>query len=172
MRIRSERAAAGLVAFAACLSGCGGGDGTGSATTAATGATAPPAVARTEPVKPVPSTPSTSPAKPPPTTATTATTPGGGGEEPARTELVFSASSSGISPKQGSVAPYIAVRITLESKDGSSHKLVVSGKTLSVGGTRKSAFVELPGLPPGRSYSGRADGRTSIRILSSSEPGP
>jgi hypothetical protein len=120
-------------------------------------------------VKPAPTTPGRSAPKPPPTTATT---PGGGGQEPARTELVFTASRSGISPKQAGVAPYIAVRITLASKDGSSHMLVVAGKTLSVGGVRKSAFVELPGLPPGRTYKALADGRTSIRILSSSEPGP
>jgi hypothetical protein len=58
------------------------------------------------------------------------------------------------------------------SKDGSSHKLVVDGKTLSVGGSRRSAFVNLPGLRPGRSYAGLADGATKVRILSTSEPGP
>jgi hypothetical protein len=33
-------------------------------------------------------------------------------------------------------------------------------------------FVELPGLRPGKSYTGKADGRIPIHILSSSEPGP
>jgi hypothetical protein len=58
------------------------------------------------------------------------------------------------------------------SADHSSHKLVIDGHTLKVGGTLKSMFVELPGLRPGKSYTGKADGHISIRILSSSEPGP
>jgi hypothetical protein len=33
-------------------------------------------------------------------------------------------------------------------------------------------FVELPGLRPGKSYAGRADGNIPVRILSSNEPGP
>jgi hypothetical protein len=64
------------------------------------------------------------------------------------------------------------VKVTLESKDGSSHTLTVAGKTLRVGGTRKSEFVTLPGLRPGASYTGRADGGKTVRILSTAEPGP
>jgi hypothetical protein len=128
------------------------------------------------PVTPAPSTPATTPEaqpQPPSTSTSPEAAPGGGGdEEPARTELTFTAASGGITPKRAGVAPYIAVRITLTTKDGSAHKLVIAGKTLAVGGTRKSAFVQLPGLPPGRSYNGVADGRTKIRVLSSSEPGP
>jgi hypothetical protein len=97
---------------------------------------------------------------------------GGGGTEPARTELTFTGTSAGVSPKQAGVAPYISVKVSLVSKDGSSHKLVIDGKTLSVGGTRKSAFVTLPGLRPGKSYTGTADGNSTIRVLSTSEPGP
>jgi hypothetical protein len=70
------------------------------------------------------------------------------------------------------VAPYISVRITLTSEDGSAHTLSIAGKTLKVGGTRTSAFVTLHGIPPGKSYTGTADGGTTIRILSTAEPGP
>jgi hypothetical protein len=94
-----------------------------------------------------------------------------GGSEPARTEVTFTGASSGVKPLQASVAPYISVKVTLESKDGSSHTLTIDGKTLKVGGTRKSEFVTLVGLRPGMSYKGRADGKT-VRILSSAEPGP
>ena len=62
--------------------------------------------------------------------------------------------------------------MSLVSADRSAHTLTLDGHTLKVGGTRKSAFVELPGLPPGKTYSGRADGRVNITVLSSSEPGP
>ena len=58
------------------------------------------------------------------------------------------------------------------SADRSSHKLTVAGKTLKVGGTRKSAFVTLAGLRPGKSYTGTADGGTPIRISANFEPGP
>ena len=95
-----------------------------------------------------------------------------GGSEPARTELMFTASRAGITPRMASVAPYVAVKVTLASKDGSSHTLAIGGKRLKVGGTRKSAFGTLPGLRPGATYTGRADGRTTVRILSSAEPGP
>jgi hypothetical protein len=124
-------------------------------------------------VNPAPSTPSTSPSKPPPTTTSPESQPGGGGgEEPARTELTLKATSAGISPRQAGVAPYISVKVTLVSKDGSAHKLTIGGETLSVGGTRKSEFVTLPGLRPGRSYVGRDSSGTTVRIRSTSEPGP
>jgi hypothetical protein len=117
---------------------------------------------------------------PPATTPKTETTPPapattpdeGGDEEPARTEVTLNASRAGISPRRAGVAPFIAVRITLVSKDGSSHTLSIAGKRLSVGGTRKSAFVELSGLRPGRSYRGVFDGRVKVRVFGSAEPGP
>jgi hypothetical protein len=170
------------VAGGGCGGGSGGGGGSTTAASAPTSATtstapAPTATAGT----PAPSATATTP-KPPPTTPQQAPgegdgTAGGsgngtGGTEPARTELTFTATSSGISPTQAGVAPYIAVKVTLVSKDGSSHKLVVDGKTLSVGGSRRSAFVTLAGLRPGKSYAGLADGATKVRILSTSEPGP
>ena len=115
-----------------------------------------------------PTAPKTETTPPPP-----ATTPDeGGDEEPARTEVVFNASRAGVKPRQVGAAPFIAVRITLVSKDRSSHTLSIAGKRLSVGGTRKSAFVELSGLRPGRSYRGVFDGRVKVRVFGSAEPGP
>jgi hypothetical protein len=70
------------------------------------------------------------------------------------------------------VAPFVAVKVSLVSADHSAHRLVVDGHTLKVGGTLKSMFVELPGLRPGKSYTGKADGSTPIRIRASFEPGP
>jgi hypothetical protein len=70
------------------------------------------------------------------------------------------------------VAPYISVKVTLTSEDGSSHTLTIDGHTAKVGGTRTSAFFTLPGLAPGKSYRGTIDGATTVRILSTSEPGP
>jgi hypothetical protein len=123
------------------------------------------------PVDPAPTTTSTTPAEPPATSPEDA--PGGGGdEEPARTELTFTASSAGVKPRQAGVAAYISVKVTLRSADRSAHKLVLAGKTLEVGGTRVSSFVVLPGLRPGRSYRGVVDGRTRVTILSTAEPGP
>jgi hypothetical protein len=174
--IRSELAAAGLIAVAAALSGCGGDDDKPSDTVdrvyrvPTTGQTTPEDV----PVDPAPSTPSTAPEEPPPPTSPSPEdSPGGGGdEEPARTELTFTASSSGIKPRQAGVAPYISVKVTLRSADRTAHKLEIAGKTLEVGGTRVSSFVTLPGLRPGDSYRGVADGSTRVRILSTAEPGP
>jgi cytoskeletal protein RodZ len=169
-RIRSSAAAA--LAAVCAIAGCGGG---GDKTTASSPTQTAPATTPTTPPQtataPPPATTSTSPTtptKPPPSTSST--TPGG--SEPARTELTFTGSKSGIRPRQASVAPFVAVRISLVSADRSRHTLAVDGHTLRVGGTRKSEFVELPGLRPGKTYSAVADGRVKIRILSSNEPGP
>jgi hypothetical protein len=86
--------------------------------------------------------------------------------------VTFTASRSGITPHSASVAPFVAVRVSLVSADHSAHKLVIDGHTLKVGGTLKSMFVELPGLRTGRSYRGKADGHIAIRIGASFEPGP
>jgi hypothetical protein len=172
-RVRRALSSAGLVAAAACVvAGCGGGDtksasGPAPSTPASTQAAPPQTATAPAPTSPPTTTPTT-PTKPPP--STTSTVPGG--SEPARTELTFTASKSGITPRRASVAPFVAVRVSLVSKDGSSHTLAIGGHALKVGGTRKSAFVQLPGLRPGKSYTGKADGRVTIRILSSSEPGP
>jgi hypothetical protein len=157
----------------ACLvAGCGGGGGGKSTsssppTTPATTQSAPAPTTITTPPPPAPT--STTPAKPPPP-STSSTVPGG--SEPARTELTFTGSKSGVKPRRASVAPFVAVRVSLVSADHSAHRLVIGGHTLKVGGTLKSMFVELPGLRPGKSYKGTADGRVKITILSSNEPGP
>jgi hypothetical protein len=164
---------------AIALAGCGGDDSSeGSSSTVervyrvpTTGQTTPEDV----PVPPAPTTPptETAPATPPPTTSTSPEDqPGGGGdEEPARTELEFRGTKSGVKPRQAGVAPYISVKVTLTSEDGSSHTLTIDGHTAKVGGTRTSAFFTLPGLRPGKSYTGTADGKP-LRILGTSEPGP
>ena len=58
-----------------------------------------------------------------------------------------------------------------------SEKLTVGDKLSTytiqeTGGTRKSEFVTLPGLRPGRSYVGHADDGSTVRVLSLAEPGP
>jgi hypothetical protein len=160
------------VAVGSVIAGCGGGD----KKAASTGAVSAPVPAQTAPPQsataPAPTTPtaptSTAPVTPPPSTPSAVP----GGSEPARTELTFTASRAGVKPRHASVAPYVAVKVTLASKDGSSHTLSIGGKRLKVGGTRRSAFVTLPGLRPGKSYTGRADGGVTVTVLSSAEPGP
>ena len=170
----SKRALAALLAGVIALAGCSGDDSEPSDTVdrvyraPTTGQTAPEDV----PVNPAPTTPAeTAPASPPPTTPPENPPDEGGDEEPARTELEFRGTSSGVKPRQAGVAPYISVKVTLTSEDGSSHTLTIDGHTAKVGGSRTSAFFTLPGLRPGRSYRGTADGKP-IRILSTSEPGP
>ena len=160
------------------LAGCGGGDDNktvaGTDTSATTTQTAPPPTAPTTPAPTPPAGTETTPAGPPPTNTSTSpeSNPGGGGdEEPARTELEFRGTRSGVKPRHAGVAPYISVKLTLTSEDGSSHTLTVDGHTAEVGGTRTSAFFTLPGLKPGDSYRGTVDGKP-LRILSTSEPGP
>ena len=124
--------------------------------------TEPPATSTS--TTPAPSEPS-KPGKPPADTVP-------GGSEPARTELTFTGTRSGVKPRKAGVAPFVAVKVSLVSADGSSHRLTIAGRTLKVGGTRKREFVTLPGLRPGASYSGQADGKLPVRIDSTSEPGP
>jgi hypothetical protein len=179
IRIRSSALAA--LAGVVALGGCGGGDDNKPSNTVervyrapTTGQTTPedapvtppaPAPTTTE-TTPVPTEPQQSPGEGDGTNGG-----GGGGTEPARTELTFTGTSSGVTPRNASVAPYISVKVSLVSKDGSSHTLAIDGQTAKVGGTRKSAFFTLPGIRPGKSYSGTADGKP-VRILASSEPGP
>jgi hypothetical protein len=125
------------------------------------------------PVSPAPSTPSTSPSKPPPTSTSPESQPGGGGgEEPARTEVRVIVTRDGSYTPHVAVAAYISVSLTFIAEDGSSHKLTIAGKTLSVGPGHHRAHVTLPGLRPGRSYRGLVDGVGTVRIRSTSEPGP
>ena len=159
------------------MAGCGGDDEKGPSSSVERVYRAPTAGQTTPqdvPVNPAPSKPPTTststtpaPSKPPSTTDTVP-----GGSEPARTELTFTGSSAGFKPRKAGVAPFVAVKVSLVSADHSSHTLTIAGRTLRVGGTRKSEFVTLPGLRPGASYSGRADGKLPVSIVSTSEPGP
>jgi hypothetical protein len=171
-----------VLAGAAALAGCGS-DDSGSSSTVERVYRAPTAGQTTPedvPVTPAPSTPSTTAAPPPPATTTEpqqapgegdGTNPGGGGTEPARTELRFTATSAGVTPRRAGVAPYISVVVSLVSKDGSPHTITIDGHTEKIGGDVKAAFVTLPGLRPGRHYAGTVDGKP-IRIDATSEPGP
>jgi hypothetical protein len=128
----------------------------------------------TAPTATPPTTTATTPAEPPPSSGEQEEPPPdeGGDEEPARFDVVFTASKAGVKPRVVNVAPFISVKVTLVSRDGSSHTLVLAGKRLAVGGTRKSAFVVLPGLRPQKSVRGVFDGRTKVRVVGSAEPGP
>jgi hypothetical protein len=181
--------AAGL-AGAALVAGCGG-DDNGSSDTVERVYRAPTAGQTTPedvPVNPAPSTPSTttepqqSPGEGDGTgpqespgegngTGGGGGSGGGGGTEPARTELTFSATSAGVTPLRAGVAPYISVKVSLVSKDGSAHTLTINGQTVTVGPDRKSASFTLAGLRPGKHYAGTADGKP-VRIDATSEPGP
>jgi serine protease len=157
IRIRYELAAAAL-AGAVALAGCGGGGG-------GDGSTEP---ANTTAAAATPT--GTTPAKPPPSSGGSGGG-NGGGTEPARTELEFRGTKSGVKPRSAAVAPFISVKVTLTSEDGSSHVLRIGSHTAKVGGTRTSAFFTLPGLASGKSYKGTVDGRPLV-IRSTSEPGP
>jgi hypothetical protein len=176
IRIRYELAAAAL-AGAVAFAGCGGGGGDKPSSTVqrvyrapTTGQTTPEDV----PVNPPATTPTTptatTPAKPPSSSGGGGGG-NGGGTEPARTELEFRGMKSGVKPRSAAVAPFISVKVTLTSEDGSSHVLSIGSHTAKVGGTRTSAFFTLPGLASGKSYRGTVDGKPLV-IRSTSEPGP
>ena len=158
------------------LAGCGGGSDKGASSTG-TVDTVGPAPTTTEPAPaPTETTPSTETETTPPaqtqtTPPPTETTPSGGGTEPARTELQFTGTAAGVKPTHAAVAPFISVKVTLVTKDGSSHTLTIGSHTAKVGGVRKSAFFTLPGLKSGATYRGTVDGK-AIVIKSTSEPGP
>jgi len=160
--------------LAAGLAGCGGGDkkpaDAGAGIRGAT--TAPPTTPQPPAARPTTST-APSPSQPAPTPTSPQAAPGaGGGTEPARTELTFTAAGTRITPQTAGVAPFISVRVTLVSKDTAMHALTIGGKTLTVGPGRASATVTLAGLKPGQSYAGHSSRGQTVRILSTSEPGP
>ena len=76
-----------------------------------------------------------------------------------------------MTPTHAGVAAYISVKVTLVSKDGSNHTLAIAGRRAQVGGSSKRASFTLPGLRPGNSYRGTADGGLIV-IDATSEPGP
>jgi hypothetical protein len=138
-------------------------------------------VTPTGPAGPAATATSTTPSNPPP--AGTSTSPssgggggggagGGGGTEPARTELTFVAMGTRFTPQRAGVAPFIAVKVTLVSRDAGMHALTIGGTTLVVDRTHPRATATLPGLRAGRSYVGHTSRGQTVRIDSTSEPGP
>jgi hypothetical protein len=161
--------------LAAGLAGCGGGAkkpaGAGEGIRGAP--TVPVTTPQTAPVTPAPPATATAPAQPAPTTTAPQASPGaGGGSEPARTELTFTVAGTRITPQRAGVAPFISVRVTLMARDKAMHALTIGGKTLTVGPGRPSATATLAGLKPGQSYAGHTSRGQTVRILSTSEPGP
>jgi hypothetical protein len=181
---RTRSSAVAALAGAIAIAGCGGGSSKPSDTVQrvyrvpTAGQTTPEDV----PVNPAPSTTTATATTPAPTSTQPQESPGegngtggggggGGGTEPARTELQFTGTTAGITPKSAGVAAYISVKVSLVSKDGSTHNLAIAGRRAQVGGSRKSASFTLPGLRPGNSYRGTADGHVVV-INATSEPGP
>jgi hypothetical protein len=75
-------------------------------------------------------------------------------------------------PQSAGVAPFIAVKVTLVARDMGMHALTIGGTTLVVDRGHPRATATLPGLRPGRSYVGHTSRGQTVRILSTSEPGP
>jgi hypothetical protein len=162
-----------VLAPALALAGCGGDDGeattdagTGAATTDTSGGTTgrrgsepPPAERQAgEPRSPTGED----------------EVPGGPGDEiPARGPADFRGRAGRVGPLVVRVPPFLGIGVTLRSADGRDYGLRIGGKTLRVGGLKRSASATLEGLRPGRSYRGAVlEGGGTVRIEASAEPGP
>lgn len=154
-----------IFALAAC--GCGGGRKT---------ASQPPQTPATTPSTPA-ATPSTAAGAP---TTSTGTSPGArteppsanGGEEPIRTPATYTFLRGGrVSPPTITVPAFIAVEITLASRDGRAHDLVLTaGRAyrLHVAAGRRST-VRVPGL---RAGTYRLVGAPGATLVVGGEAGP
>jgi hypothetical protein len=100
--------------------------------------------------------------------------PGGAGdEEAARVEAAFVGRAGRIRPAVVHVPPYIAVRVSLRSADGSGYGLQFPGTQLQTQGRGATPVaVTLDGLRPGEALNGRADDGRRVRIVADAEPGP
>ena len=98
---------------------------------------------------------------------------GAGDEQPVESEVRLTARGNRLTPPRLRVAPFIAVRLELRSRDGRRHRVRVAGQTLEAGGDDDDrARVTLDGLTPDRSYTVRGlDGLNDARIVASGEPG-
>jgi hypothetical protein len=174
------RCQAPVIVAVLALSACGGGNtGTGPAgepTASAPEATAPPADA-TQPgtTAVTPPTTTTQPSHIRTTPARTQTTPAeGGGEEAVRVPVSFTVAPGGaLEPPVITAPPFLAVELSLTSRDGRPHTLVletVPPRTLHVAADAREA-VRIPGLRAGR-YVVMLDGQRVGALLAGGEVGP
>jgi hypothetical protein len=77
-----------------------------------------------------------------------------------------------VSPRTVSVAPFVAVDVTLSSADGASYTLTYAGRRLAVGPAKRTAKLSLPGIATGRRYVLTGARGQSVTIVSTGEPGP
>jgi hypothetical protein len=160
-----------VVLIALVLGGCGDGKKTASqpAQTSSTALAAPTATGSTS-TTPASSTPATT------TGAATGPSAAGGGEEPVRTPAVFVFGSGGrVSPPTITVPAFIAVDVTLVSRDGRAHELA-----LEAAGRRyrfrvaagRSSTVRIPGLKAGTYPLSPVGGGPGVTLVAGGEAGP
>jgi hypothetical protein len=159
------------VVSALALAGCGDGNKTASQP-AQTPSTGPAQTAVT-------SSPSTTPTSSTPATTTGAATEppaAGGGEEPVRTPAVFVFAPSGrVSPPTITVPAFIAVDVTLVSRDGRAHELALkaAGRRYRFRvAARRSATVRIPGLKAGTYPLSPVGGGPGATLVAGGEAGP
>ncbi len=160
--------ALGLVA-AVLLSGCGGGksdDATVGASRQGGSATAPPTGRA----------PATSPPTATAPTRSTPTTHSGGGEEPIRVPvtLVF-APGGGVDPSTVTIPAFVAIEVTLASRDGRAHllRLKAGRRTYRLAvGAGKRETTRLPGLRAGTYRLPALTGGRSVTLVVGGEAGP
>lgn len=167
-------AAATALAGAGCggddEAGTTGGGGAGVASTGATSGTAPSTDAPTQPEPGGGRRGETERARTPESQVD-----GGPGDEiPASGPADFTGRGGRVGPRVVRVPPFLGIGVTLRSADGRAYGLRVAGRTLRVGGSKRTASVRLEGLRPGRSYAGAATAGNEgkVRIVASAEPGP
>jgi hypothetical protein len=162
--------AAGLVALAFAVTGCGADDESASTT---------PTASEETDTTPVVTTPTetqtateTAPAETTPATPTDTSPenqPGGAGdEEPARTLALLTARGGQIRPRVVRVPPFISVEVELRAPEGGDYGLRFGSVTVKAG--EKHTF---DGLRPGKSLIGRPTGQgNQVTISATAEPGP
>jgi O-antigen ligase len=146
----------------------------GSASAPTTAQTVPPP---TEGLTTVPT--DATPTKPPTTRDTNETPPpgetqpgGGGDEEPVGIDADFSGRNGKLSPSTVQVPPFIAISVTVTSKDGATYS-VDFGKAGQVTATPgKPGKLKLDGLHQNGTYTGTVAGGGTVKIEANAEPGP
>lgn len=161
--------ALGLAAAALGLTGCGG----SGSDDARVGASPP---VRTAPAPPTAPAPATSPPAATAPTHSTPTTPSGGGEEPIRVPATFVfAPGGGVNPATVTVPAFVAVEVTLASRDGRPHLLRLDdGRRtyrLAVAAGKRET-TKLPGLRAGRYRLQALTGGRGATLVVGGEAGP